>query len=213
VYVQLHMHLLDLFACYSLARLSMCYALASVPRGKTVETAGPSDRWSELCDVMHLLSGAAWKVVTFIARDDLVRYAEEISPWGALRRDLFAVGGIDTGQPTGPEERAGLAVVPDEEPGVKWTQLSLAEICNGVRVPGKRSRQNRGTGLAKGSAVQAIKEAERLGILRHRRNTSPSPGYGASSYSISWKRVMELAQESRSKPGVRTTGKFGRAAK
>jgi hypothetical protein len=61
--------------------------------------------------------------------------------------------------------------------------------------------QNRGTGLTKGTAVQAIKEAERLGILRHRRNTSATRGYGASSYSISWKRVMELAQEARSKPG------------
>jgi hypothetical protein len=64
--------------------------------------------------------------------------------------------------------------------------------------------QNRGTGLIKSSAVEAIKEAEGLGILRHRRDTSPSRGYGASSYSISWERVTELALESKNKPAVRT---------
>jgi hypothetical protein len=159
---------------------------------------------------MHLMSAAAWKVLTFVARDDLIRRAEESSPFGALRRDAFAVSGIDFGHPTEPEARAAPALVPDNEPTGRWTQLSLAEICLGVRVPGKRSRQNRGTGLTKGTAVQAIKEAERLGILRHRRNTSPSRGYGASSYSISWKRVTELAQQSRGKPVVRTTSKFGR---
>jgi hypothetical protein len=168
------------------------------------------DRWSELCDVMHLLSASGWKVVTFIARDDLIRQADESSVFGALRRDLFKMGAIDTGQTTGPEERAGLAVVRDEDPDGKWTQLSLAEICSGVRVPGKRSMQNCGTGLTKSSAVAAIREAARLGILRHRRNTSRSRGYGASSYSISWKRVTELAQESKSKSNVRTTRRFGR---
>jgi len=126
---------------------------------------------------------------------------------------VFAVAGIDIGPATGPEERAGLTMVSDEDPAGKWTRLSLAEICRGVRVPGKRSIQNRGTGLSKSSAVDAIKEAERLGILRHRRNTSQSHGYGASSYSISWERVTELARESKSKPDVRTTGKFGHPRK
>jgi hypothetical protein len=145
---------------------------------------------------MHLLSAAAWKVVTFIARDDLIRQAEESSALGALRRDMFAVSGIALGHPTGPDERAVPAPVSDKGPAASWTKLSLAEICRGVRVPGKRSMQNRGTGLTKGSAVKAVKEAKCLGILRHRRNTSPTRGYGASSYSISWKRVTELAQES-----------------
>ena len=35
-----------------------CYALAFVPGRKTV---GPLDQWSELCDVMHLLSAPTWK--------------------------------------------------------------------------------------------------------------------------------------------------------
>ena len=170
--------------------------------GKTV---APLDRWSELCDVMHLLSATAWKIVTFIARDDLIRHAEETSPVGALRRDLFRVGGIDISRPTGSEERADLT--PVEDPAARWTQLSLAEICRGVRVPGKRSMQNRGTGLPKSSAVAAIKEAESLGILRHRRNRSQSRGYGASSYSISWKRVMELAKEAKSRSNLRKLGR------
>ena len=181
---------------------------------RSVRGDGPLDRWSELCDVMHLLSATAWKVVTFIARDDLTRYADELSPFAALRRDVFAAGGIDIGQPSGPDERAGLAVVPETDSAAKWTQLSLAEICRGMRVLGKRNTvQNHGTGLTKSSVVQAIQEAERLGILRHRRNRSQSRGFGASSYSISWKRVTELAQEARSKPVLRTTGKFGRPPK
>jgi hypothetical protein len=118
-----------------------CYALAFVPDRKTV---CPFDRWSQLCDVMHLLSAPAWKVVTFIARDDLIRHGEEISGIGALRRDFFAVAGIDIGRATGSEERADLTMVSDEDPAGKWTRLSLAEICRGVRVPGKRSMQNRG---------------------------------------------------------------------
>src|SRR5215471_14419988 len=84
---------------------------------------------------------------------------------------VFAVAGIDIGPATGPEARSGLTMVSDEDPAGKWTRLSLAEICRGVRVPGKRSIQNRGTGLSKSSVVDAIKEAERLGILRHRRST------------------------------------------
>jgi hypothetical protein len=144
--------------------------------------------------------------VTFIARDDLIRHAEEISGTGALRRDIFAVAEIDISPATGPEERAELTV-PDEDPAAKWTRLSLAEICRGVRVSGKRSMQNCGTGLSKSAAVEAIKEAERLGILRHRRNTSQSRGYGVSSYSILWKRVTELAREAKSKPAVRTIRK------
>lgn len=73
----------------------------------------------------------------FIARDDLIRYAEETSGAGALRRDLFKVSGIDVEEPTGPEERADLVVVSDQQPAGKWTQLSLAQICGGVGVSGK----------------------------------------------------------------------------
>ena len=69
---------------------------------------------------------------------------------------------------------------------------------------------NRGTGLTKSSVFEAIREAESLGILRHRRNTSQSRGYGPSSYSISWKRVIELARESKNTAGVRSTNRFGR---
>jgi hypothetical protein len=152
---------------------------------------GPMDRLTELCDVMHLLSPTAWKVVMLIARDDLIRHAEETSGLGALRRDIFNVSGgrIDINEPTGPEERADLVRVSDQHPTAKWTQLSLAQICDGVRVPGKRHMQNCGNGLAKSSAVEAIKEAVHLGVLRHRRNESRSRGHGASSYSISWERV------------------------
>lgn len=148
----------------------------------------------------------------FIARDELIRYAEETSWAGALRRDMFNVSGIDINEPTGPEERADLVTVSDQHPTAKWTQLSLAQICDGVRVPGKRHMQNCGTGLAKSSAVEAIKEAVHLGVLRHRRNGSRSRGHGASSYSISWERVAALALESRTKSNVRTTTKFGRPA-
>ena len=174
---------------------------------------GPVDRLAELCDVMHLLSPTAWKVVMLVARDELIRYAEETSGFGALRRDMFKVSGIDINEPTGPEERADLVTVSDQHPTAKWTQLSLAQICDGVRVSGKRHLESCGTGLSKSCAVQSIQEAVRLGVLRHRRNTSRSRGYGASSYSISWERVGELAREAKTRPNVRTTGKFGRPAK
>jgi hypothetical protein len=180
---------------------------------RKADIVGPIDRLSELCDVMHLLGPTAWKVVTFIARDDLMRYAEETSSLGALRRDLFKVRGIDTQKAIGPEDRADLVAVSDRHPTAKWTQFSLAQICDGVRVSGKRHIEVCGTGLAKSSAVQAIQEAVRLGVLRHRRNTSQSRGYGASSYSIPWERVAELAREAKTKSNVRTTSKFGRPAK
>src|SRR5215472_15043600 len=107
----------------------------------------PMARWSVLCDVMHRLSPAAWKVVTLIARDDLSRRHAESGFFGAFRSDMFTVSGIDIGEPTGPEERSDLTVVEDRD--TKWTKLSLAEICRGVRVPAKRAIKNGGTGLAK----------------------------------------------------------------
>jgi hypothetical protein len=189
------------------------YASGNLLSLRKANIVGPVDRLSELCDVMHLLSPAAWKVVMFVARDDLIRYAEETSWGGALRRDLYNAGGIDIEEPTGPEERADLVVVSNQDPAVKWTQLSLAQICGGVRVSGKRHMQNCGTGLTKSSAVVAINEAVHLGVLRHRRNRARSRGYVASSYSICWERVAELALESKTKSNVRTTRKFGRTAK
>ena len=39
------------------------------------------------------------KLATFIARDDLIRHAEENSWAGDLRRDLFNVSGMDTEEP------------------------------------------------------------------------------------------------------------------
>ena len=126
---------------------------------------------------------------------------------------MFKVGGIDIQKPTGQEERADLVVVNDQHPTAKWTQFSLTQICDGVRVSGKRQIQNCGTGLAKSSAVQAIKEAVGLGVLRHRRNTSQSRGYGASSYSISWERVAALAWEAKTRSNVKDPGKFGGPAK
>jgi hypothetical protein len=160
---------------------------------------------------MHLLSPTAWKVVTFIARDDLMRYAEETHPLGALRRDVFEAIGIDLRESIGPEDRADPVLVSDRYAAAKWTQFSLAQICDGVRVSGKRHMQVCGTGLAKSSAVQAIQEAVRLGVLRHRRNTSQSHGNGASSYSISWERVAELAREAKTKSNMRNTRRFGRS--
>jgi hypothetical protein len=163
-----------------------------------------------LCDVMHRLSPAAWKVVTIIARDDLMRHSEWKSAFGALRRDVFAATGMDMAQPAGPEQRSDLTVVGPEDPGARWTRLSLAEICRGVRDPAKRVVRNRGTGLAKSSAVEAIAEADRLGILRRRHRKSHAGGDLPTSYSIDWKRVAEIVEESRRWSNVRTTSKFGR---
>jgi hypothetical protein len=98
------------------------------------------------------------------------------------------------GQPTGPEERADLTMV--ESPGAKWTRLSLGEICGGVRDRQKRVVKNRGTGLAKSSAIEAIGEAVRLGILKRRRHNSQTGGKLPTSYSIDWKRVTELLEAS-----------------
>jgi hypothetical protein len=169
----------------------------------------PIEQWSSLVDVMHRLSPPAWKIVSLIARDDLVRQAEELSPIGALRRDVFNATGIDmSGQPTGPEERSQLTVV--EDPRAKWTQLSLAQICGGVLDRKKRVVKNRGTGLAKSSVVEAIEEAFQLEILKKRRNKSHSRGDLPTSYSIVWKRVTELAEESRRWSNVKITNKFGR---
>jgi hypothetical protein len=155
------------------------------------------EKFSLLCDVMHRLSPAAWKIVTIIARDDLFRYEEQGSALGALRRDLFKVGGIDLGPAVEPEERSDLTVVDPKDPGTRWTRLSLAAICRGIRDPGKRIFKNRGTGLAKSSAVEAIEEAECLGVLKRRRHKSRAGGDLPTSYSIDWNRVEELVEESK----------------
>jgi hypothetical protein len=167
-----------------------------------------TERWSTLCDVMHRLSPTAWKIVTLIARDDLTRLADENSAESALRRDIFTMGGIDTSQPADVDERSAPTMVQD--PSAKWTRLSLAEICCGVRDRGKRIVKNRGTGLAKSSAVNAIGEAVRLGVLKRRRHSSEMHGNLPTSYSIDWKRTSELAEESKRWSNVKTTNKFGR---
>jgi hypothetical protein len=77
----------------------------------------------------HSSSFAHRPRLTIIARDDLMRQAEEDRPFGALRRDVFNITRIDMSQPTRPEERSDLTVV--EDPGARWTRLSLAEICGG----------------------------------------------------------------------------------
>jgi hypothetical protein len=180
---------------------------AKVPLDPSIE------RWSMLCDLMHQLSPVAWKVVTLIARDDLIRDAEEKSGSGALRRDLFTMGAMNIGEPTEAEERSDLAVVGAEGPRTRWTRLSLAEICRGVRDAKKRVVKNRGTGLAKSTAVNAIAEAVRLGALKRRRNKSDASGDLPTSYSIDWKRVEELVEESRRWPNVKTTSIASRSGR
>ena len=51
---------------------------------------------------------------------------------------MFAVTGIDMRASTGPDGRATPAPVTDEEPGARWTQLSLAEICRRCAGSGKK---------------------------------------------------------------------------
>jgi hypothetical protein len=177
---------------------------------RVVESDLPITRLGSLVDVMHLLSPPAWKIVSLIARDDLMRQSEELNPICMLDRDLRKTTGmVDTSQPTGPEERSGLTLV--EHPSGKWTRLSLAQICGGVVDRTKRKAEHRGTGLAKSTAVEAIKEVVQLGIVKKRRShNNPGRGDLATSYSIDWIRVTELAEESRRWSNVKTTNKFGR---
>ena len=166
----------------------------------------PAEWWLRLVGVMHRLSPAAWKVVSLIACDEIMCRANEGGLMGAHKRDMRQIG-IEIGEPTAEEERSSLALVDDSS---HWTRLSLAQICGGVKDRTKRKVASRGTGLPKSSAIEAIEEAEQLGILRRRRNKYPGRGDLSTSYSINWKRVTELAEESKLWSNVKTTNKFGR---
>jgi hypothetical protein len=131
----------------------------------------PITQCSNLVDVMHRLSPAAWKVVSLIARDDLVSQTKVVSPGQMLERDVYAGTGIDMSQPTASEMRADLALVDDYG---HWTQLSLAQIAGGVRDRSQHKVEHRGTGLPKSTAVAAIKEAVALKILKRRRHHTRS---------------------------------------
>jgi hypothetical protein len=60
-----------------------------------VEFDLPITRWCSVVDVMHRLSPPAWKIVSRLARDDLIRQFKEHDPRELLRRDLFNATGID----------------------------------------------------------------------------------------------------------------------
>ncbi len=176
-------------------------------RDRRFDIPHPITQWSNLVDVMHRLSPAAWKVVSLIARDDLVNQIKVASPEQKMDRDLYAGAAIRTSEPTASEMRAGLALVGD---GARWTQLSLAQICGGVRdQTNKHKVEHRGTGLPKSTAVAAIKEAVQLKILKRRRHSHPGRGNLSTSYSIDWERVADLGEESSRRSNVKATNKFG----
>jgi hypothetical protein len=161
---------------------------------------------------MYLLSPPAWKIVGLIARDDLVRQSDETDPLQMLDRDVFKETGVDASRTAGSEERSGLTVVPSSSvkgTSANWTHLSLAQICGGVVDRAKRRIRNRGTGLAKSTAVAAINEAVKLRILKKRKLKSEK-GDLPTGYCVDWKRVTELAAESKRWSNVKTTNKFGR---
>ena len=175
-------------------------------RDQRFHISNPITQWSSLVDVMHLLSPAAWKIVSLIARDDLVSHTENTTVERLLERDVYAATGIKMSEPTASEMRAGLTLVGD---GAHWTQLSLAQISCGVRDQAKHKVEHRGTGLPKSTAVAAIKELDQLKILKRRHHSHPQRGHLPTSYAIDWERVAELAEESRRRSNVKATNKFG----
>jgi len=177
-------------------------------RDRQFDMPHPITQLSNLVDVMHRLSPAAWKVVSLIARDDLVSQTKVVSLERMLERDVYAATGIKMSEPTASEMRAGLTLVGD---GAYWTQLSLAQICGGVRDRAKHKVEHRGTGLPKSTAVAAIKEADQLKILKRKRHSHPGHGNLSTSYSVDWEQVAKLAAESRQWSNVRTSSKFGRS--
>ena len=128
-------------------------------RDPRFDIPNPIAQWSNLVDVMYRLSPAAWKIVSLIARDDLVSQTKEVSLQQMLERDVYVATGIDTSQLTASEKRAGPTLVGDY---AHWTRLSLAQICGGVIDRAKRKVESRGTGLPKSSTVAAIEEAVQL---------------------------------------------------
>ena len=65
--------------------------------------------------------------------------------------------------------------------------------------------QNRGTGLAKSSVVEARKEAVASGILEHRRQQRQGSDV-ASLYGINWPKVFELAEALRNGKNCESSG-------
>ena len=179
----------------------LCYVRSMRKRDRRFDIPHPITQWSNLVDVMHRLSPPAWKVVSLIARDDLVNQNKVASPEQKMDRDLYAGAAIRTSEPTASEMRAGLALVGD---GARWTPAkSGSVICGGVRdQTNKHKVEHRGTGLPNRTAVDANKEAVQLKILKRRHHSRPGHGHLPTGYSIDWERVADLGEESQ-KPTVK----------
>ena len=149
---------------------------------------------------IHRLSPNAWKVVCYVAAQDMRVYAE----WLEFDREpmLFFVKrdieGMTHGNlifpPGAPAERSYRPVqdgpaVPGQPGPARFPVISLDNFCHGVRL--KRGYRDYGTGLSKSSVAEAIKEALRSEILVRERHQSMTGRDLASLYAIDWDRVQE----------------------
>jgi len=158
----------------------------------------PLDLLFMLADAcMHRLSPTAWKVVSYVAAQHLRAHPE----WLHLHRDpasyyhdrdLQGAGMINSpGESEGRSHRPvpEATSIPGERGPARFVVISLKELCQGVRI--KRRYRDHGTGLAKSSVAEAIKEAVQTGVLVHERQKNSSGRDLPSQYAINWDKVQE----------------------
>jgi len=171
--------------------------MAIFARKKTIP--GPPELLFMLMDsCMHMLSPNAWKVVCYVAVQQLrvhTEWLERVLDPGtaAMRSDFEKVEIYEAPAKSG--ERSyrrvdGCPCLPGERTS-RFVVISLRHFCIGVRDV-KRRRRDFGTGLSKSSVAAAIKEGVQSGILVQRRNKSGAGRDLASLYGIDWDRVQEL---------------------
>jgi hypothetical protein len=153
--------------------------------------------------IMHLLSPNAWKVVSYVAAQQLRVYSELLERLRDpavffLAQDLKKGGGII--EPSGESDErpyrpvSGGPTIPGEQAS-RFVMISLRELCIGKRI--KRRWRDRGTGLSKSSVTEAIKEAIDAGILVRERQRTATGRDVSSAFAIDWDRVQQYDWERR----------------
>jgi hypothetical protein len=171
----------------------------------------PIERWFLLCDCcMPLLTPNAWKVLSYIAREEAREFVREWQasndPSSLLRKDIARVcpslPSADEPPTAGQLNEVDVdyssffsSGSPSQTSGVpaRWrVRVPIDEICSGSRLANQKFR-DWGTGLSEHEVVEAIDEAVRYDFLERR----------GDSYSLNWHTIFDLERRlktKRSKP-------------
>jgi hypothetical protein len=149
-----------------------------------------------LCDTcMPLLSGNAWKVVSYVGRKNLSELRSAGDPVNLLMSDLAEIVPDVANSLRRADSKPSLEIVYDNSgfPRI-FTPVSLAEFSRGERLPNGKNRDG-GTGLSKSSVTDAINEAIAKGILERKKRASRRAKAMPSVYGVNWQKVFELSAD------------------